>query len=113
MDWCGYVFYLCISAIYRPPGGRFSEPGPRLGRWRAGALWEARRGYQIGKGRGGGKRAGLSTDGGRVLPHIPSASSWTWGVPENRAGGSLESVQEIIWNLFPAFQNFKFLFSLF
>ena len=49
-----------------------------------------------GNGRGSGKRDGASQDGGRVLPHILLSPPRTWGVPENRAGGSLESGQEII-----------------
>ena len=87
----------CVQSVYfgnlSPAWGRFSEPGPRLGRWRAGALWEARRGYQTGKGRGGGKRAGLSTDGGRVLPHIPSVSSWTLGWGAGKQGGWFSGIR--------------------
>ena len=113
MDWCGYVFYLCISAIYRPPGGDSVSRGRG---WGAGGLGRSgRQGGDTRPARGGVAEKGTASPrtGEEYCPTSSPPLHGLWGVPENRAGGSLESVQEIIWNLFPAFQNFKFLFSLF
>ena len=113
MVWRLTVFWLCSKGY---SGGRCladddRRPAPRL---RCGCPWPRMQqaGGQAGtRGMGGGKMAGPSQNGGRVLRHIPFSPprtrgsgklpGWVLGIPGGNYLGSMLG-----------FQNFKFFCSL-
>ena len=88
MDWCGYVFYLCISAIYRPPGGDSVSRGRG---WGAGGLGRSgRQGGDTRPARGGVAEKGtvlLRMGGGESIAPHPPHHSMDFGGGGKQAGG--------------------------
>ena len=79
MDWCGSVFNLCISAIYRPPGGDSVSRGRG---WGAGGLGRSgRQGGDTRPARGGVAEKGPASPraGEEYCPTSSSPLHGLWG----------------------------------
>ena len=90
MDWCGYVFYLCISAIYRPPGGDSVSRGRG---WGAGGL--GRSGRQGGDTRSA--RGGVA-EKGTASPRTGEEYCPTSSPPLHGLGGCRKTGRVVLWN---------------
>ena len=90
MDWCGSVFNLCISAIYRPPGGDSVSRGRGWGDGGPGR--SGRQGGDTRPARGG------VAEKGPASPRTGEEYCPTFPPPHHGLGGCRKTGRVVLWN---------------